>query len=161
MFFIILLAIVGMVFTERPDAYASVAQPNLTTSPTPPRSPTNTPVPPTTTPEPMPTVIPKSEKGAYIELYIQSLSVEPWTIVQWQDAHGEWHDVEGWQGTLDDSEEKRWWVAPKDFSTGPFRWLVYENAQENLLATSEPFYLPSYADEVIKIEVFLPSESQE
>jgi hypothetical protein len=41
------------------------------------------------------------EEGAYIELGIQDLLSGAWTVVQWQDTAGNWHDVEGWQGWLD------------------------------------------------------------
>ncbi len=142
------IVFVGLIFTENPDVQASVARPNQTTVPTPPRSATNTPLSPTATPRPL-----KPERGTYIVLFIQSSSAGTWTIVQWQDALGGWHDVEGWQGMLDDDERKQWWVAPKDFNTGPFRWLVYERQRENLIATSEPFYLPSYAGEVVNVAI--------
>jgi hypothetical protein len=48
--------------------------------------------------------------GCFIKLHVQFPPAWPWaqvhwqelwTSVQWQDAGGEWHAVEGWQGTLD------------------------------------------------------------
>lgn len=98
--------------------------------------------------------------GGTIELQIQFPADWPWgsahwqtlwTIVQWQDAHGDWHDVEGWQGTLEEvrvdgdgavTGYKRWWVAQDDLGTGPFRWVVYQGADGPQLVASEPFDLP-------------------
>ena len=34
--------------------------------------------------------------GAYIELQTQAAPAEAWTVVQWQDQLGGWHEVEGW-----------------------------------------------------------------
>jgi hypothetical protein len=95
--------------------------------------------------------------GAYIELHLQSAPAGLWAIVQWQDSAGAWHDVEGWHGTLDASGSRRWWVAAKDFGTGPFRWVIYWVQGDELLAESDPFNLPQTAGETVKIEVsFLP-----
>jgi hypothetical protein len=74
-----------------------------------------------------------------------------WTIVQWKDNKEIWHDVAGWQGTLDTVEtgmgdvivgHKTWWVDESDLGKGPFRWQVYRNVGGQLLTTSEPFDLP-------------------
>jgi hypothetical protein len=54
------------------------------------------------------------------------------------------------RGTLDG--QKIWWVAQRDFGTGPFRWVIYEGQGGRLLATSEPFYLPDSAEQWIWIE---------
>lgn len=89
---------------------------------------------------------------------------ELWTVVQWQDEWGYWHDVEEWQGTLDKVKadengevvgEKGWWVAEADLGKGPFRWLVYRSEGSTLLATSESFNLPASRHEVVKVEVSL------
>ena len=89
--------------------------------------------------------------GAMIELQVQLEGVSSpwqqlWTIVQWQDHQGYWHTVDGWQGTLDkiwgSEGSKSWWVSSFDLDTGPFRWIVRENAQGGLLGASEPFSLP-------------------
>ena len=97
-------------------------------------------------------------RGAFITLHAWNAPVDAWTVVQWQDALGGWHDVDGWRGHLDDSAgaEKRWWVAPKDFKTGPFRWLVYGEKGGELLGTSANFYLPSRSAEVVGVDVVLP-----
>ncbi len=82
-----------------------------------------------------------------------------WTVVQWQDGLGEWHDVEGWQSTLEADGTKTWWLGRSDFSEEPFRWLVYQHRAGLLLAASEPFYLPTMAGETVIVNVLLsPSQ---
>jgi hypothetical protein len=103
----------------------------------------------------------RPQVGAQIKLQVQFPAGWPWasahwqdlwTVVQWQDAWGDWHTVEGWQGELDGvaiddagvvSGHKTWWVAEKDFGTGPFRWMVSQGKGGPLLAASQPFDLPS------------------
>ena len=111
-------------------------------------------LPPRFTPTPTPTR--RSATGGSIELRVQSDQAGPWTavetVVQWQDGLGDWHDVDGWRGTLDqfytDGGRKTWWVSERDFGTGPFRWVVYEG--DDTLAVSESFYLPASAGEVVR-----------
>jgi hypothetical protein len=93
--------------------------------------------------------------GAYIELQAASAPSDAWTVVQWQDRAGGWHDVEGWQGTLEPDGSKRWWVSAKDFGTGPFRWIVTDRQGGQLLAISAPFSLPAVANEIVWREVSL------
>jgi hypothetical protein len=83
-----------------------------------------------------------------------------WTVVQWQDSQERWHDVAGWQGTLErliSGEQgtgiKTWWVGESDLGTGPFQWLVYRERNGPLLARSEPFYLPRRAGEMVTVQV--------
>jgi hypothetical protein len=90
--------------------------------------------------------------GGYIELRIQSAPAGLWTVVQWQDRSGFWHDVEGWKGMLDERNLKVWWVAKPELGKGPFRWLVL--SQNKVVATSETFYLP-HADQTVSVEVSL------
>lgn len=93
--------------------------------------------------------------GAHIVLQVPSAPAGVWTIVQWQDTAGGWHDIAGWSGALDDSTQKTWWLAPNLFGKGPFRWLVYQGERGKLLATSDPFYLPGSAREKLRVEVSL------
>jgi lysophospholipase L1-like esterase len=81
-------------------------------------------------------------KNSPIELQVSGAREGLWTAVQWQDGQGDWHAVENWQGAPDGGGKIRWWVAEKDFGSGPFRWAVLAGAGEELLATSKPFYLP-------------------
>ena len=84
---------------------------------------------------------------------------ELWTQVQWQDALGAWHDVEGWQGTLDEVQDgtgkKTWWVTGSDEGKGPFRWRVYRSKGGWLFTTSEQFYLPAAVGETVRVELSL------
>jgi hypothetical protein len=84
---------------------------------------------------------------------------ELWVVVQWQDAQGKWHDVEGWRGTLDTMQDgvgrKTWWLAGNLFGRGPFRWQVYQAEGEPSLAMSDAFYLPQAASETLRVEVVL------
>jgi hypothetical protein len=96
---------------------------------------------------------------AGIELHVQAARPGLWTVVQWQDALGGWHDVEGWRGTLDEIGngvgQKAWWVARPDFDTGPFRWMIYQGPGGRLLAASEAFRLPHYETLTVVVEVSL------
>lgn len=94
--------------------------------------------------------------GAHIVLQAPSAPAGAWTIVQWQDTAGGWHDIDGWQGTLDEGNQKMWWLAPDLFGKGPFRWLVYQSTKgDKLLATSDSFYLPGAEGEKLRVEVSL------
>lgn len=105
--------------------------------------------PPTATPEPAP--------GGFIHLDFDSslpLSSAPWSVVQWQDNVGNWHDVEGWQGTLNRDLELVWWVAPENLGQGLFRWSVYrDDSKHSLLNISKPFYLPANGHQVVMVEL--------
>jgi hypothetical protein len=103
-----------------------------------------------------PLAVPSSyvREGGLIELRVQPVQVGLWTLIQWQDARGQWHDVDGWQGTVDGNIQV-WWVAPRDFSKGPFRWQVYQGLGGQLLATSESFSLPRRTGEIVRVDVAL------
>lgn len=120
-------------------AQAFVAKPKLTTNETaslPPR--------PTVMPTAVPTRISYPPNGGEIELHVAGVSESAlWTLVQWQDAQGAWHDVEGWQGELDADHSKTWWVGAEYLGAGPFRWLVLSGAQP--IAISDTFSLPARA----------------
>jgi hypothetical protein len=112
-------------------------------------------------PTPMPTftpVSPSPEWGA-IELRVQPARPELWTVVQWQDRLGGWHNVEGWRGTPDEvvggMGKKVWWVARGDFNKGPFRWVIYQSQGGKQLATSPAFTLPRLDGETVMVEVSL------
>ena len=129
----------------------------------PPRPPTATPIPPG---KPGNGARSAERAGAWIELHCQlstqsrtPYGPELWTSVQWQDTGGRWHDVEGWRGTLDEMAvgvgRKVWWVAQRDFGTGPFRWIVRHGYGGDLLAGSESFSLPGTAGETMQVEMLL------
>jgi hypothetical protein len=113
-------------------------------------------LPPRTTPE-----VGKEKKdhkdkplGAYIELGASALPGSGWAVVQWQDSAGNWHDVEGWQGPL--PENTRWWVAAKDFGSGPFRWVVTQGPGGSVMSQSAPFNLPGGVNETLYVQLSLP-----
>jgi len=91
-----------------------------------------------------------------------------WTGVQWLNpSTGTWHDVEGWQGTLDGltSEnnqtlvgQKVWWVLKSNLETGPFRWIVYDSEGGSSLVTSGTFHLPERTGQTLTVDVSLPSK---
>lgn len=113
-------------------------------------------LPPRPTPAPTasPTTIPSAyvREGGLIELDLHPAREGLWTMIQWQDARGQWHDVDGWQGTVDGAIQI-WWVAPRDFGKGPFRWRVYQNPGGLLLATSQSFSLPHTTGETVRVDV--------
>jgi hypothetical protein len=90
--------------------------------------------------------------GAYVELHIQDAAADLWTVLQWRDGAGNWRDVRQWQGTLDVNGRKRWWVAAKDFGSGPFRWVVTRGPAGPVVAASSPFNLPVEAYETVRVE---------
>ena len=63
-----------------------------------------------------------------------------WTVVQWQDGSGKWHDVEGWR-TQSGPGTVTWAVEEKDLGSGPFRWIGYAS-NGRMVATSSSFNLP-------------------
>ena len=131
------------------------------------------PRPATPTPTPQPTVRPPGKAkadagpvGATIELQVifpDRRAADEWqllwTVVQWQDARGRWHDVEGWRGRLDRMQGgvgvKRWWLGEDLFGRGPFRWLVGPVAEGPPQAWSESFTLPAAEGETVTVEVLL------
>ena len=104
--------------------------------------------------------------GGFIELEVHFGEAWPaadvpwqelWTVVQWQDPWGYWHDVEGWQGTLDSVDGfegwKVWWLSADLFGKGPFRWLIYRSHGGWLMAVSDSFVLPQRVGETVTVEV--------
>jgi hypothetical protein len=155
---------------------ASLSAPARALPPRPTAEPTVEPtVEPTAEPTPRSPTAKDVETGGYIELRAQFPADWPWhespwqdmwTVVQWQDAGGDWLEVEGWQGGLDDVSltpavdggisvvgEKVWWVAKPQMGKGPFRWAVYGSAGDELLATSDDFNLPAAPHEIKSVEL--------
>ncbi len=126
----------------------------VTADPLPPR--------PTLTPRPGPTpqAMGGSAREGYIELDVPTRQITLWTVVEWQDGLGDWHAVEGWQGTLDEINSagigrKVWWVSGSDMGKKLFRWQVYQSRNGQLLVTSGLFELPHYNGEVVRVQVTL------
>ncbi len=91
--------------------------------------------------------------GGYFGVQVSSAKKGYWTVVQWQDPEGNWHNSDAWQGELDGNKQKLWWVAESDFGRGPFRWVIYESHEGVELVRSSPFYLPGGPSEAIMIEI--------
>jgi hypothetical protein len=110
------------------------------------------------TPTPTPVTAKDKDKddsgpiGAWVELQALGMA-HAWSSVQWQNSAGTWENVDGWQGSLDESGNRRWWVAEKDFGDGPFRWVVTQDKNGPALGVSEPFALPTGASETVRIVV--------
>ena len=165
-----LIALVGLLAAAGLPSLSLAAGDNLPPRPTP--TPSSTPeptVPPTPGPLPsrLPPVWPEPRlaspagpAGAEIELRLAPGTVaagELWTVVQWQDSAGRWHDVEGWQGAVHVSSSgpgiKVWWVADSLLGQGPFRWLVLSAPGGERLASSAAFNLPDQAGERLIVVV--------
>ena len=120
---------------------------------------------PTTTSAQLPpraTPIPDESKGhhdeitgACIELQVWGAPRGSWAVVQWQRDDGMWIDVDGWCSQLDYTGSVSWWVGPKDFGDGPFRWLVTDGDGGPQLAVSNPFMLPTVVNETQRVELTL------
>lgn len=171
---VLAIVLIGVVLMSDPLSTPARALP-----PRPTAEPTVEPTP-TAEPTPRSPTAKDVETGGYIELraefpsdwsWRESPWQDVWTVVQWQDVHGDWRDVEGWQGGLDGvsltlaidggmnvTGEKVWWVAKPQMGKGPFRWAVYGSAGGELLATSDDFYLPSEPHEVKSIELRIAND---
>jgi hypothetical protein len=91
--------------------------------------------------------------GTHIELQTQPAAAGLWSVIQWQDHQGDWHNVEGWRGTVNERGAQRWWVDQKDFATGPFRWAVMFGENGAVISTSQVFDLPAGADQTLLVVV--------
>ena len=141
---ILLLAIAGVAVLRSPAAQADLP-PRPTVTPTVTSTPVLSPLP---TPSSTSRVLQKLE-GGHIRLDTPFDRV--WSVVQWQDSSGQWHDVEGWRGYTRHGS-KRWWVAPRDFGTGPFRWVVTLDNGAGVIV-SVPFMLPASSGEIIIVQI--------
>jgi hypothetical protein len=159
---IAVVCLIGAIGLSAPLVQAAPSA--LPPRPTPPALPA---LPPRPVPGPHSTSS-RTPIGGYIELDVQlgqswAVGDVPWqalwTVVQWQDRAGEWHDVVGWQGSLDEANgaecKKVWWVAREDLDQGPFRWVVYRRWGGGSLAQSESFDLPHKVGETICVGVML------
>ena len=72
-------------------------------------------------------------------------------MVEWGDGNGNWHAVENW--VTAPTSQVTWEVWPKDYGTGPFRWVIYDRGAP--LGTSQPFHLPSADGQVMDVVVML------
>lgn len=99
------------------------------------------PVNATLPPRPDVTPIAEDSPSGTIILEVSPLRTGLWSVVQWQDAGGGWHDVEGWRGAVENGRTI-WWVEKPHWGTGPFRWVVSEGVNGAIVGTSTSFHLP-------------------
>ena len=103
-------------------------RPELTATPT-----------PVTTPEPE-TTLPST---AVIILTLPDPAPVLWTSVQWQDEQGVWINASGWQSDFNADNMVVWAVAPAEYGTGPYRWVIYAEEGGDIQAMSDLFELPN------------------
>lgn len=147
---LVTIAILGVII------YMLLWTPSSVHADLPPRD-TVTPIPTPTdvvTPAPSPSTREPKTPVATILLSVEPADKGLSSVVQWQDAQGDWHDVESWRGDIVNGRTI-WWVTEKDWGTGPFRWAVFAQTDGILLATSEPFYLPSQAGTIGRVSIQL------
>ncbi len=100
-----------------------------------------------------PTTAPAHEQLSAIRLQATGAPPAAWTVVQWKDALGGWHDVDGWRGEFDPDGYKTWRFPRQHFGTGPFRWQIFSTKGGALWGISEPFQLPDGPDQTLSIVV--------
>jgi hypothetical protein len=90
----------------------------------------------------------------WITLTAQPARTGLWAVVQWRDAAGGWHDVDGWKGSCD-SGNQSWGVLPPELGRGPFRWILTDGAGGKILGESALFDLPAQPRETVAVQVFV------
>jgi hypothetical protein len=91
-------------------------------------------------------------QDSHIKLVAQGAQEGAQSVVQWQGGDGEWHDVEGWRGTLAHGQV-RWFVEEADLGKGPFRWQVEFTQPVTQTLVSESFMLPDAAGNTVTITI--------
>lgn len=103
-----------------------------------------------------PLKIPTKIKG-HIQLEMtdyQANHFDLWTVVQWQDLEGEWHDTEGWQGKFDADGRVLWTVGLEHAGDVAFRWLVYnDSSRSDMLVMSKEFDLPGSDQRLVIVPI--------
>lgn len=139
------LVLLGLAWIGLPARQASTVHAQLPPRPT----LTPTPSPATATPTATVTVAPSTtpttapiEQAVRIRLVVDAQYEGAWSLVQWQGEDGAWHDVSGWLGQIE-AGQIQWRVLPKDYDTGPFRWIVLDQPSGEIQAVSASFTLPN------------------
>ena len=78
------------------------------------------------------------------------------TVVQFYNADGQWQDVNGWIQPLRNTDTVLWNVWRRDWGTGPYRWVVKNEAKGYVMGTSTGFYLPA-AGTYLDVTVVIPA----
>jgi hypothetical protein len=66
---------------------------------------------------------------------------------------GNWHNVDGWNAPLPADGRQLWWVAPKDFGTGPFRWVITQGQNGPVLGVSNQFIMPTVEGQTLMVQL--------
>ena len=82
------------------------------------------------------------DRGSMIVLQSSSADGDDWVTVEWLAGDGNWYEVNGWRGHINNGEII-WWVSKENLGQGLFRWVVYDNdSQQQVHSVSDPFSLP-------------------
>lgn len=71
-----------------------------------------------------------------------------WSVVQWQGEENRWYDVEGWRGSVVNGKTI-WWVEQGHWGRKPYRWVVLQEEEGELLGVSDLFTLPNSGETLI------------
>lgn len=81
-----------------------------------------------------------------ISVYLPDSPAGSLVGVQWQDGLGAWHNVDGWQATVQPDANNfqvvRWTISPASYGQGPFRWVVVQ-PDGSVWGVSPGFNLPT------------------
>lgn len=85
---------------------------------------------------------------ATISVYARGATLGQRVEVQWGDAIGGWHRVDGWSSSLDHLTPQgvpfqRFTVFSDNFGQGPFRWVIYNTDGVTVWAIGPKFTLPT------------------
>lgn len=89
-----------------------------------------------------------------IAIYVPNAPSTAWVGIQWMDSNGGWHDVPGWQGSLDMATDsttpfKQWTVFHSQLGAGPFHWVIYTQKGGSVWGVSPNFNLPRNGGELL------------
>ena len=99
------------------------------------------------------------ENGGAIAATVINPPANAWVVVQWGIPDcTQWFDIPDWSGPLDQAAVGRTarWVDAKNFGTGPFRWVVYDQDPQQggkLWGASDPFFFPRVIHDWVWITV--------
>lgn len=100
-----------------------------------------------------------------IAIYVPNAPTGAWVGIQWIDSAGIWHDVPGWQGSLDLNANsttpfKQYTVFHNQLGAGPFHWVLYTQKDGSIIGVSPNFTLPQNAGQMLTTFVSSPASAQ-
>ncbi len=97
--------------------------------------------------------------GGILRVYVQNAGAQ-WVLVQWQDSLGNWITVDSWRGAFDSIDNgvgiKTWWADQSLFGPTLYRWVVYDPGSGKVVATGDPFNLPTANKQTVTSTIVLP-----